>query len=600
MTAAAPPRSPAVPARVVGPPSNLPALAAVGVLAISVLLAVLIYFIQAEKAPDAAVMQVAVLFGAILVAAPGFYVLKNRTATTPAGTALVFLATCSVLLLAIYFFRVSWYVFFPADFLTWSEGDFVNDMLKFSVGYPLFTPQVNNDSFEYVPGAQLLTYFIAWTVGKAGSIPAYRVIQVCYTAGAAYLALLCWRKLSRLAGLSEHLNFWLWDAFAYAALFLIATNSITNPFSHNLHGDALAQLATLAAYYLLLVYIETRSAWALAAMALVAPVGFMVKQSLTAWAGWYGGFLAFWGNSFRRLVVFLASTLVLCAAVAGACYAIWGPSFYFWTVFVLSKDGVSPLRSFQHLLDAWTYFAAGILGGAALLSGRFREPLLGAWLVWLAVLLAETHTSGIAWMLNHMGPGCLIAGIWFLAGFARLWQRSELSRNWVTCGSALAVVMLMFNGMGLIRIPLRPVSDDAYRYVRDIEQQFKGQPAGQILMDTGTWTYWNSKIVMGDRGPGIGDRGHSGIGDFSGIISRITAKRYSKILMRGFHDRDFIYDYYLWPKSSGIRQALIENYRETGRIPAAQGPAAVPNWAEDPYYFGEITILEPKITTAGL
>ena len=99
---------------------------------------------------------------------------------------------------------------------------------------------------------------------------------------------------------------------------------------------------------------------------------------------------------------------------------------------------------------------------------------------------------------------------------------------------------------------------------------------------------------MGDRGPGFGDRARSQIGDFSGILSRIADKRYSKILVRGFRDRDFIYDYYLWPQSSGVRQALLDNYRETGRIPAAQGPPAVPNWAEDPYYFGEVTILEPK------
>jgi hypothetical protein len=90
--------------------------------------------------------------------------------------------------------------------------------------------------------------------------------------------------------------------------------------------------------------------------------------------------------------------------------------------------------------------------------------------------------------------------------------------------------------------------------------------------------------------PGIGDRGRSQIGDFSGILTGNASELYSKILVRGFDDRD----YYPWPKSSGIRQALLDNYRETGRIPAAQGPPAVSNWAEDRYYFGEITILEPK------
>ena len=112
----------------------------------------------------------------------------------------MFLATASVLLLAGYFYWVSWYVSFPADILIWSEGDFVNDIIKFSAGYPLYSPQVNNDSFTYVPGPQLLTYLLAWVMGKAGSIPFYRFIQVGYTALAAWMAMLCCRRVLRMAG----------------------------------------------------------------------------------------------------------------------------------------------------------------------------------------------------------------------------------------------------------------------------------------------------------------------------------------------------------------------------------------------------------------
>jgi hypothetical protein len=570
-------------------------------------LAAVINALQVHQSAETAVIKTGAVFAVILAGVPAIYLLRARRNALPSTLALAFLSTSALLLLAIYFFRVAWYVIFPGDFLIWSEGDFVNDMLKFSVGYPLFTPQVNNDSFEYVPGAQLLTYFLAWLVGKSGSVPFYRVIQVGFTAVAAFVGLLCCKSILRLArGTETDRNGWLWNAFLYAALFLMATNSITNSFTHNLHGDALAQLVTLGAYYLLLAYVETQRRWVLAAMTLVAPLGFLVKQSLVVWAAWYGGFLALWGRSVKRLGAFLAATAVLCAVTAGICYAIWGEPFYFWTVVVLRKNGVSPLRSFQHLLDAWTYFVAGVLGGSAVLGGSKSKPLVGAWLVWLGLIFAETYTSGIAWMLNHMGPGCLIAGVWFLAGLRGVWDRAVGSggparfEDWMRAGTAAVVMALMFNGMGLVRIPLRPLSNDAYRYVRDIEREFEGQPAQNILMDTGTWLYWKDRVIVGDRGPGIGDRGHSSIGDFSGILSRIANKRYSKILVRGFHDQDFIYDYYLWPKSSGIRQALLDNYRETGRIPAAKGPPAVANWAEDPYYFGEITILEPKMKAAGL
>jgi hypothetical protein len=77
-------------------------------------------------------------------------------------------------------------------------------------------------------------------------------------------------------------------------------------------------------------------------------------------------------------------------------------------------------------------------------------------------------------------------------------------------------------------------------------------------------------------------------------MTRIATRHYSKILVRGYHNFDFVYDYFLFPKSTGIRRALQDNYRETGSIRAVEGNPYVKDWAEDPYYFGEITILEPR------
>src|SRR5271169_1149818 len=37
--------------------------------------------------------------------------------------------------------------------------------------------------------------------------------------------------------------------------------------------------------------------------------------------------------------------------------------------------------------------------------------------------------------------------------------------------------------MGLVWIALQPVSDGAYRYVRDIEKQFEAQPPGKALLE---------------------------------------------------------------------------------------------------------------------
>jgi hypothetical protein len=587
-------------------PAFLPAAAA---LSVALVLAGTIALLQRALpgSPERVVMVTVAGLAVLLLAGPCVYLARLRGRALPSTAGLLFVAGSSIVLLAVYFYWVSWYVNFPADILIWSESDFVNDIVKFQTGYPLYSPQVNNDSFNYVPGPQLLTYLIAWLAGRAGSIPFYRAIQVGYTAVAAFLGLLCYRRLmghaTRSAGTPLFLNprlAWLWNAFAYAILLLAATNFIANRFTYNLHGDALAQLANLAAFYLLLVYIDTRDRRVLALMALVPPVGFLVKQNLVVWALLYTIFLLVWHRDWKRALVFATSTGALVAAVLGACYAIWGEPFFYWTVYVLSARAVSPLRSFQHALDCWPYFAAGLLGGAASLRSIKFGPLAGAWLVWLTLITVEAYTSGIAWMLNHIGPGTLVATVWFLAGLALLWNRAAetwkagFAGDWIAAGAASVSLVLLFTGMGLMRIPIQPISNDAYRYVHDIEAQFQGQPADRILLDAGSWNYTRARVVMGDRAPSIGERGYSSTGDFSGILARIASHRYSKILVRDFYEPDFWYEHFTWVKPSGIRQALLSHYREIGHIRAAAPPVSLRDRAEDPHLFGEITILEPK------
>jgi hypothetical protein len=584
-------------------------IASVAVLVLALALACCIRALQAPFPHQAekAVSLTAVLFGAILMAVPGVYLLRAGRRARPQTACLLFLSASALLLLATYFFWIGWYVFFRADIWIWSESDFVNDMLKFSVGYPIYSPPVNHDSYAYVPGSQLLTYFLAWLAGKPGSIPAYRVIQVGYTAVAAFVANLCCRRILLLAWPGLRLTGgWLWNCFCYALLFLAATNTITNRYVHNLHGDALAQLISVTAFYVLLLYVEKRSLALLAAMILLVPAAWFTKQSLLIWGVWYGGFLAVWGHSWKRFAIFAAASTAACGAAVGLCYAVWGQPFIYWTFSLLGHHPVLPLRSFQHVLDTWPYYAAGLLGGVAVLRGTKPGALWGAWLVWLGLIATETYTSGIAWMLNHIGPGCLIATVWFLAGLASVWDHLIESRpaprmeDWVRVGAVAAAVALMFSGMGLVRIPIRPISGDAYRYAADIEAQFAGLPAQDVLLDVGTWIYSRNRVIVGDRAPGICEEGYAGMGDRSGTLARLAAKRYSKILVRGLHDPDFWYENSLWPKPSGLRQAILENYRETGHIRAIEPPKEVKDRLEDPYLSGEITILEPRTGSPGM
>jgi hypothetical protein len=98
---------------------------------------------------------------------------------------------------------------------------------------------------------------------------------------------------------------------------------------------------------------------------------------------------------------------------------------------------------------------------------------------------------------------------------------------------------------------------------------------------------------MKDRAPSIGERAYSQTGDFSGILKRFEQRQYKKILVRGLHAPDFWYDNSLCPKSTGIRQALLDNYREIRTIGGVAPPLSTRDQVEDPYLFGAISVLVP-------
>jgi hypothetical protein len=329
-------------------------------------------------------------------------------------------------------------------------------------------------------------------------------------------------------------------------------------------------------------------------------LGFWVKQSLLIWIGLYSVYLFVFDHprSLRKIVGFALAAVGAATASYLIGYALWQENFVYWTFTVLGSHAVSPLRSLRHLFLVWPYFVIGLAGGAILFRLTDDKRLVGLWFIWLAVIAVETYTSGIAWMTNHIGPGSSIAGIWAISALAALWNRiSGLSirdakaLDWLIAGAALISVFLFFNGLGFIRVPVRPFEqNDAYRYVAAIEAEFHDVPRDRVLLDVGTWIYVQDGIVMKDRAPSIGERGVSETGDFAGIVGRLRQRYYTKILVRNFHSGDFWYDHELWKTSSGIRQALEENYREIKRI----GPVGGITDEARPYTFNEISVLEPK------
>jgi hypothetical protein len=279
---------------------------------------------------------------------------------------------------------------------------------------------------------------------------------------------------------------------------------------------------------------------------------------------------------------------------------------------VLRGHPLSPLLSFEHLLDAWPYYAIGLFAGLVLLRGTATRRLLGPWVIWLLFFLIESYTSGIQVMLNHMGPGSLIAASWFLAALTRVWSAADRRPAkgqsilvWTRCAIGVAIVGMAYAGLGLVQIPANPIPRDAYRYVDEIEKEFAGLPADRVLTDLGAWMHAKGDIVMKDRAPGIGVRGEDQSGDFSAFLSRLEHHYYQKILVRNLDQHDFWYDEGRWRKSSGIRAALHEYYQEAGKIRGVNGEVRfllvsfepLP-WPTRRYGFQDITVLVPKPASA--
>ncbi|MEO1913836.1 MAG: hypothetical protein ABGW98_08250, partial [Myxococcales bacterium] len=126
------------------------------------------------------------------------YGIRQGSKAQPTVGFMWLLAGASCAAVATYLFGVSFYIAYPADFLMWSETDFVNDILKFRAGYPIFSAEANNESYTYTPGSQLVTYLLASLTGQSTSLPAMRTIQLVYTLAAVVIAMHTTKRLITL------------------------------------------------------------------------------------------------------------------------------------------------------------------------------------------------------------------------------------------------------------------------------------------------------------------------------------------------------------------------------------------------------------------
>lgn len=530
---------------------------------------------------------------------------SRRVRRDPGSLALLGAWVGACVALAIYVTWVQSLVQYPADILTWSEGPFVQDIVRLRAGLPLYSDPEALESFFYTPLTQVVTWLAAGAVGHPLSIPLFRTIQLLWIALASGVVVLIVAELRLLAAPMQPAIFperhpRLGAAFIAAMAFLVGTNPLTSSFAHNLHNDSLAVLVCTAAFWLMLRYARSRRSTELVLLACVPAVGFLVKQNLAIWAPLLTIAIALLGGPrwLRRSASFGVASFGLLGAVVAGGALLWGDPWWYWIFTALRNHGTSPLRAVQHAMEAWCYLALGLAGGMMLIRTAAHRSLMVAWLVWLALFLTEALTSGIAWMLNHMAPGSMIAGAWALAAIVSAWDRvtsapgegalSRALRLGRTAGWGVAMLLLIA-ALTQVRMPVDGLPPDAERYRLAVEDEVQAALGADrpVLLDHGAWLFAPAGISVGDRAATVGELGVSGSSRFTGLLARIHAHHYGTILVRDYDLPTFNYDYRDWPRSSGIREALQQEYRVVRVIPGVMGGTTNP-------FFGPITVLIPR------
>jgi hypothetical protein len=188
----------------------------------------------------------------------------------------------------------------------------------------------------------------------------------------------------------------------------------------------------------------------------------------------------------------------------------------------------------------------------------------------------------------------VIGCVWFLAALSRWWPSAEIDQsdefptlNWlgkpvlglIVVGWFFAALHVWPSGdMNVSRFwHARAPSPDVHRYVADIEKEFQGFTPGEVLMDAGNWIALRQNFIPKDQAAALADQPPSNIyRNMDVFVARIGAKVYKKILVRDVDSPYFLYDWHDWPKSSGVRAALYENYIRKRVIPGAGGDINLP------------------------
>lgn len=515
----------------------------------------------------------------------------ERIALSALAAAVAFLAVGTVV-------HYAQFLMIPADILAFSESPFVDDIIKFRLGQPIYGPVADNNTYPYTPGTQLLTYSIARLFGHPTSIPAFRIVQFSYVMLAALVGAATCHQIARgVLRPEEYRHRPLWIAIWAAVMVLLVTEPVFNLYTHALHNDGLALLVSMCGFFLIARYHAAPSAWLVAPMAVLPALGFLVKQNQLLWAGVFALYLLASGRaSWKTIAIYVAACTAAVAIVVGGSIAVMGDSFRYWIFSALGDKQVSVIRSVQHLMEAGVFAAMGLFAAWVLVLPQLDRGKVALWGSWALVLAIQAYTSGIGFQVNHLGPSVVMAGGWFMVALVRLWpQRREGAPEWrhpIELAGAVAMVVLLLTGMGFVREPRRAVPEELDRYIAQIEEEFRDLPANDILVDVGSWIYLRENVVMKDRSGPVSL--HVGTNQpeinrdaLAATIDRIESHRYKRILARELDTPRTAYDFQ--DRGSGVKAAMLENYRIVRRIPGV----TVNRWWPR-HMIADIVVLEPR------
>jgi hypothetical protein len=225
------------------------------------------------------------------------------------------------------------------------------------------------------------------------------------------------------------------------------------------------------------------------------------------------------------------------------------------------------------------------------------RPLAALLLASVGLFLAEAYTSGIGFTPNHLGPGVVLAAMWGMLALTSAWPEGGTpGGSWRAIGvrtALVAVPLFYLGGMGLVQEPRNPIPRDLARYVADIDAEFRGVPAAEVLLDMGSWPYLEAGVVMKDRADPVAL--HAGVNQstinhpmLAETIARIRARTYRRILARNIEGDLTPYDFQR--RGTGVREAILEEYHIVRRIPAVAG---VSRWWPH-FLLSEVVVLEPN------